>query len=362
MSEIIGNATSKQTLASSKANAVLTGFDREDADVGGKSLGILQYCHSAISGDVHQIGSDADGIYAKLTGQTHFADGTLLADRTLIQYHDAGETSFSYWRHGVLVTVTDAKRIQLAVGFDGYVGYNADGELDGTVTDVRELIVRTPLVTYLYLNATEGELVWFADERHGIVESGQTHLMAHQDDGFFISSGLDISGLVNNGATFTAIAAGAAGDEDIKMSFSDIASMKKLYKEGALAEWRITDDDNSLGIFRAGDCCYNLNTAGVWSLTPIANDYVVVMPIATNNKLAPIVMLIGQKLHLNRGEARDHAPAEYYRINAVGLPSKELRQLASIIIHNESAGQIETGANGEIYIDWKHKIPVAMFD
>lgn len=339
----------------------LTGFDREDMDIGGKSLGILQFCFSAASGEVHQIGSDETGAYTKLTGQTHFADGSILADRTLVQYHDAGETQYSYWFQGALVEVTGSKSIQLTVGFDGYVCYDSDGELDDTVTDIRELIVRRPLVAYLYLNATNNELVWYADERHGIVMSGQSHLRAHQDRGLFIGSGLNISGIVNNGTTFAAISEGGAGDEDIKMFFSEITTIPKAYKEGAAGEWRISDDDSNLGIFRSAKCCYNLNTAGTWTLQEIDGDYVIMMPIATNNKLAPTVMLVGQTLHLTRGAARDNSPAEFFRIDAAGLPGKELKPLGSMIIHNEATGQIEVGADGEIYTICKHGFPIGIF-
>ena len=347
--------------AVAKAAGTLTGFDREDMDTGGKSLGILQYCHSAASGEVHQIGSDEAGTYTLLTGQTTFADGSSLVDRTLMQYHDTGETDFSYWNSGELVTVTGAKTIQLDADFKGYIGYNDAGALDGSVTDIRNLIVRRPLIAYLYLNATSGELVWYADERHGIVMDGQTHLQQHNSTGFFVASGLDISGIVNNGETFTTISAGACGDEDIKMTFSEITTCPKLYKEGSLGEWRISDDDNSLGIFRDSKCCYNLDTAGTWSLSEINFDYVIMIHIATNNKLHPVVALVGQTLHLDRGAARDNAPAEFFRINAAGLPSHEFHPLTSIIIHDETDGQIEVGADGEIYTTCKHGFPMGIF-
>jgi len=347
--------------AIAKAASVLTGFDREDMDTGGKQNGIIQFCMDAASGDVHQIGSDEAGIYSLLTSQTTFADGTALADRTMMMYHDSGETQFSYWRHGELIEVTTAKFIQVAAGFNGYIGFDSNGDLDDSVTDVRELIIRTPLVSYLYLNDTESELVWFADERHGIVMDGQTHLQQHQKDGFFISGGLDITGLTDNGTTFTQVASGGAGDEDIKMFFSAISTAPKMYKEGAAEEWRISDDDANLGIFRDSKCSYNLDTAGTWSLEEINFDYIVMMFVATNNKLAPIVMLVGQTLHADRTIARANAPAEFQRINAAGLPSQELHAIAAVIIHDEADGQIEVGSDGEIYVRCTNGFPVQMF-
>ena len=332
-----------------KETSVITGFDREDMDVGGKSLGILQYCHNAISGEVHQIGSDEAGVYTLLTGQTHFADGTALADRTFMQYHDTNETQFSYWYHGSLVEVTGAKFIQVAVGFKGYIGYNSSGDLDDTITDVRELIVRTPLVTYLYLNAAKGTVEWFADERHGIVMDGQTHLQQHQSTGFFVGAGLDINGITNNGTIITSVDSGGCGDEDIKMFFSSVSTVPKIYMEGS--EWTITDDDNKLGIFVAAKCSYNLDTLGVWSLAEINADRVVMYLIASNNKLHPLVWLVGQELHATRGIARAKAASDYWRVVLAGLPSNEFHPVGSVILNSEVNGTAEVGADGEIWYD-----------
>ncbi len=347
--------------AIAKAAETLTGFDREAMDVGGKQNGILQYCHLASSGEIHQIGSDDAGIYTLLTSQTQFADGTALADRTLMQYHDTGETQFSYWRHGELIEVTGSKSIQLDADFSGYIGYNAAGDLDNTITNVRELLVRTPLVVYMYLNGTSDELIWYADERHGIVMDGQTHLQLHQDKGFFVSSGLEVSGIANNNSTFTSISSGGAGDEDVKMFFDTITTAPKLFKEGLNGHWRLTDDDNELGVFRDSKCCYNNENGGDWELSEINNDFVIMMPLATNNKIAPIVFLVGQTLHLNRGAARDNMPAEFYRTKTAQLPGQELAPLNSMIIHNESTGQIEIGTDGEIYTDCRQGFPMGIF-
>ena len=462
--------------------STFTGFDRESMDTGGKDTGILQYCHSAASGEIHQLASDEAGIYTLLTGETQFADGTALADRTLMQYHDTGETEFSYWRHGVLVSVTTAKFIQLAADFKGYIGYNSDGDLDDTITDIRDLIVRTPLVAYIYINSTEDELVWYADERHGIVMDGQTHLQQHQDRGFFVGSGLDITGITNNGTaladrtlmqyhdtgetefsywrhgvlvsvttakfiqlaadfkgyigynsdgdlddtitdirdlivrtplvayiyinstedelvwyaderhgivmdgqthlqqhqdrgffvgsglditgitnngtTITSVGAGGCGDEDIKMFISEATTASKMFLEGAASEWRITDDDSNLALFRTAAVVYN-DVSATPVLSAIGNARVVMTLIATNNKLNPLVWLVGQELHTTRGIARAKAASSYWRAALGGLPSNEFHPVGSVIINNESTGTAEVGAEGEIWYD--HRFSDATF-
>ena len=351
------------TAAVLKSAETLTGFDREQTnqDASQKNMGIMQYCHLASSGEIHNIGSDRTGAYTLLTGQTTFADGTALADRTIMQYHDAGETDFSYWLRGKLVTVTTAKFLQLAADFAGYIYYDEDGEIEVGETAADELIVRSALIAYIYNNPTTGELVWLADERHGIVMDGQTHLQQHTQVGFNVVAGLDISGIANNTSTFTSVSAGAGGDEDIKMVFSEITTAPKIFKESGY--WRITDDDNKLGVFRTAKCSYNdVSTPGSEVLAEINNDYVIMMPMATNNKLNPIVILVGQTLHLNRGAARQNMPAEYFRTKANGLPSHEFHPLASMIIHNESTGQIEKGADSEIYTSCVHGFPMGIFE
>jgi hypothetical protein len=83
--------------------------------------------------------------------------------------------------------------------------------------------------------------------------------------------------------------------------------------------------------------------------------------VATNNKLAPLVFLTGQELYPDRTSARQHAPAEYFRIDAAGLPSAEIKPLGSFILMNESTGQIETGLDGEIYTMCKHGFPIGIY-
>jgi len=338
-----------------------TGFDRESIDVGGKDGGIMEYCHLATSGEVHIIGSDEAGVYSLDTGRTHFADGTALVDRTMMQFKDTGKDNFSYYRHGELVTNTDAKFIQVAADFKGYLGYDSSGDLVDNITDVRELIVRTPLMGYLYLNGTEGTVEWLADERHGRVQSGQTHLMAHQDEGFFFSKGLDIHGITNNGTTWGSIDSGAAGDEDIKTVFGSVVIAPKLFMEGVANEWRFDDIDNKFGIFRDGKCCYN-NITGTPELLEINNDRVVMTLMGSNNKIHPVAWVVGQTLHATRTLARAKAASEFGRIRSDGLPSHEAHPIGSVIVNSEGSGTAEVGADTEIWYDHRQTDSTLRFE
>ncbi len=347
-------AESANVPALAEGISTLTGFDREDAENGGKSLGILEFCLNAASGEVHIIGSDKKGLYTLETGRTTFADGSALADRTLCQYHDSGEADFSYWFEGELVTVTDAKKIQVATDFEGYIYYNDAGELDTTITAAHTLIVSTALVAYLYLNGTENELVWYADERHGMVMDGQTHLAMHKDEGFFVANGLEMAQITNNDTDFDPISIGNCGDEDVKAWFETVTSTAKfLYMEGASSHWRIQTDNTKFGLVDSGNVVYN-NISGTPTLTTIGSDRVIMTFVATNNKLAPIVKHVGQTLYTTRNRARDGVQSDWWRQVLDGLPGPELQPIAAVIINNSSTGTVEEGADGETWYDMKH--------
>ncbi len=360
--EELTSGGNRQSLSASKvAQSDNSGFDRELDNRSGLELGQLEYCHNAASGVIYIIPKEGASSYSELSGQTHFSDGTILADRTIGHIPD-GNTA--YWFQGDYIEVSEAKFCQLSDDCnEHFIAYESDGELH-MQTDVQDAIIHNTLISVIANNSIENEPVWFADERHGIVMDGQTHLQQHSTQGFKHVSGKVISGLVNNGETFSSISAGTSGDEDIKMIFAEITEAKTLYRDGLNGCWRLTQTaTNLLGHFVGGKCVYNRYTIGTdtWDLAEINSDYVIMSFIATNNVFAPISRLVGQTLYANRGTARDHAPAEFVRLKTEGLPSHEYHSLVSIIIHDESDGQIETGADGEIYVDCRYGYPVQMF-
>jgi len=347
--------------ALNKMANVFTGFDREEVNEGSsKCTGILQYCHSASSGDVHNIGEDNYGTYSKLTGQTHFADGTALVDRSLMQFKAPGEDNFEYWRHGEKTINIDSKFIQLAADHDGYIGYDSSGDLSDSITDTRELIVRTPLAAYMYLNADENAVVWYGDERHGDVLSGQAHLLVHQMSklGFMVASGLGVKGLTDGVATYTGIDAGNCGDEDILMKIAALSTCPALYKDGANHYWKISDDDNKVGLFSGGNASWNDVSGASAILTSLSSgERMAINWLATNNKLAPIVRLIGQEVYTSRREAQRKRGSAFSRISIAGLPGQEVENICSSIIEN-AAGTVEAGGDNEVGYDLRQGFPI----
>jgi len=334
------------------------GFDRNDTS----TLGIIQYCEEALTGEVHRI--NEAGEYAKLTGQTHFADGTTaLADRTVAQYKSSGETDFKFFRAGVKSEISTIKTLQLPDDSAAhYIAYNSSGDLYSP-SSAKTAILEDVLVTLISRNAVTGVVNYFADERHGLVMDGQTHLLLHTAPryGFAWVEGLEISGLANNGVSFTAISAGVSGDEDIKMDHAEITHCPIVYRLGTGGELTFSPSTNDLGLFSGGKCVYNEFDGSSWGLTSIGSDYVNMSFYATNNKIHPIIRVLGQSLHPDRGEARDYMASNINDLLLNNLVSPEVYPLFTTIIHKEDKGQIEVGPEGEIYIDHRWGYPVKRF-
>ena len=339
----------------------LSGFNRLDST----SLGIIQFCYSASSGEVHQI--DEDMTYTLLTSQTTFADGvTPLADRTVAAYHSTTEDDFSYWYQGEKITVTGIKTLQIADNGGGYVYFNSDGELELASSSFSAIVLNTLLV-YLQWNTTENEFHYFADERHGITMDPITHIYNHETKGFAFASGSDITGLANNGTTFTAVEAGIFSDEDIEHVIDEVSTAPFIYREGADGQWRMSSASNALGYLPSGnDLKWNNEDSGgtgIWGLDTMVsnNDYVVYTFWQTNNALAPVVRTVGQKYFGSRSAARNELSYAVNKLKLDGLPSPEMTPIGSMILHTIASGQIEQGSDGEVWIDHRFVSPTGRF-
>jgi len=334
------------------------GFDREGA-ITSLSTGILQYCHSASSGIVYQVGSDKDGAFSELTSQTTFADGsTALADRTVALYHDPTKASFSYWFEGELIEVTGIKTYQVPVSGANYLCFNSSGDLE-IENDARTVIMHKALVALVYNNETDN--IFFADERHGLVMDGHTHLNLHQTRGFKwakAGGGCEVYGISNSATTFTKISESKYTDEDIRMSIPEITTAPFMYKNSS-GFWVLTAEDDALGHTDSGDLQYNPVAGGLSNVS--GGDYIIMSMWATNNKRYPIVKIIGQDIFTARGDARDRLSAYVTELSTDGLPAPEMIPFASYILH-ESDNGIYPGDNGELWIDCRCAFPVSKFD
>ena len=335
-----------------------TGYDLR---IGNEQMkGIMEFCVDASSGEYWSI-SELD-ISTKHTGATHFGDGTILGDRTFIHYPHGSQTHYSFYHNGTEFQKTFSTITVPNTGDKHIIVYNESGVIE-IATVVYEAIVIDVVTSVITINPSNTVKVIFANERHGVQMDGMTHMMLHSTQGATWASGLLVEGLVNNGDTFSNVTAGVFYDEDITHTISAHTLAPFMWREGAGGDWMVsTNHDNKLGYFNGTAAVkYNLNTAGTWTLESIGVDYIIVHFYASNDDEYPIVKVVGQNLYPDRGAARDAILSEIMDLAEGSLPTPEFLPLGCMIVHVEAVGQIEKGADDEIWIDYRQRFGVPRF-
>lgn len=336
----------------------LNGFDRDDTN----TLGVIQYCHDAVSGIVYNI--DEDGVLTTLTSQLYFADGvTALTNRTFAHYHSLGQSDFSFYHQGTLFTIDNLKTIQLADDSDRHViCYDSNGDLV-EVSDPENAIKYETIVTVIVNNATAGYNVWFGDERHGIVMSPDTHYYQHTAHGTAHQQGLRLQIPGTPTTDYTSVDSGVILDEDIKHTLASATSIPWMYRLGATGEWTFDGSDTAF-VFDNGTGTtwyYNEWTGSTWQLTSIgaSNQYSYVQLLATGNKRYPLIKVIGQKIWASpvtaSNEVCDYAD-EFLRGS---LPGPEIKCIALWLV--DGGGELEPGPDGEYWLDTRGTSPIKKF-
>lgn len=344
-----------------------SGFDRIDKT----TLPILEFCSFDATAYTRIYFNGTKMVSLEETGATHFSNGEPLALRTIAICDNPANNAY-YMHEGVKYEIADIlpSRLtaQAADASGGHVAYLTGDTLliahNPNRAAVRAVITRFVVVSIFTLNVEHSELLLFADEMHGFMD-GETHAHLHLTTGCQFGYGLSIFGLANNGTTYTSISEGEASDEDLDFRVEASAEHRFFYREGIAGHWRQLPKDSNIGYKVAGEVVYNHydESTGAWSLRDIDTDesgssdsgYIVMHWLLTNDgrepSLSRIVKIIGQHHYTNRTEARNHLAAEINDLETNGLPIPEMVWLYSAIIHNKSNGQIETGADGEIYVD-----------
>lgn len=330
------------------------GFDRRYPQY----MGIIECCVSAVTQTIDRI-SEA-GVWSRLTGQPIFGDGvTPLADRTLV-IRPGASGEFHVWVEGVKYTYTSAQVVSVPVPTTGVMlfYFNQSGTLSWGTPPIEGLFKKYAIVAAVTCNTNGNKKIVFRDERHGNDMDGTTHEYLHNAFGTRWVSGANVNGLIDNGTDYSTIDAGLFYDEDLPNPTASFASTPFWYREGIGGQWTSSIVQNTkLGYQVSGTTRYNLDTGGTWSLAPIGTGYVVMHIVYGGDAEFPYVKIVGQKLYASRDAARARLEAEITLLKLDGLPSPEFKFLYSMIIHNEGTGQIETGTNGEVYIDWRYNYP-----
>jgi len=254
-----------------------------------------------------------------------------------------------------------------------FIYYDATGTLVSTQTFVDEIITTFAFVSYVYWNATDNEVITFAEERHGNTMDSATHLYNHNTTGARYSSGLQVGSLLPDEsgdedihAQFS-VTSGVYYDEDLKLTAPTevvgATNIVHLYKSGPEDNfvWRKLPSNGFLVPTNPGGLAwYNQNNAGTWQLTEVSNnDFVLAHLFATNDVNNPYFLIMGEETYTTRNNAREGADVELFKITLDGLFTLEYVAVATFILQTSSgyantvSSRLRTTESGADYIDWR---------
>jgi hypothetical protein len=209
-------------------------------------------------------------------------------------------------------------------------------------------------VSYVYWNTDNNQVVYQAEERHGIKMDSATHLYLHRVFGAQYISGLGLTynSLIGNGSTDIdakiAISDGLIFDEDDQINIShssnpNINNYEQIlsptgqipifYKDGAAGGWKYSGPTN-YPVKTGTSAQYNQYTGGSWTTTNAGNaKFVATWIVATNNMLYPIIGIMGQEVDDNIGQADTDNLWE--NLDLTDLPVVEMRPLYRLIFETD---------------------------
>ena len=210
-------------------------------------------------------------------------------------------------------------------------------------------------VSYVYWNTDNNQVVYQAEERHGIKMDSATHLYLHRVFGAQYISGLGLTynSLIGNGSTDIdakiAIADGLIFDEDDQINIShssnpNINNYEQIlsptgqipifYKDGASGGWKYSGPTN-YPVKTGTSAQYNQYTGGSWTTTNAGNSkFIATWIVATNNMLYPIIGIMGQEVDDNIGQA--DLGNLWENLDLTSLPIVEMRPLYRLIFETDS--------------------------
>ncbi len=327
---------------------------------------------------------------AVMTGFLNSADSTISRTDGSREFKiQPAVSSYQFYSNGVLYTKNAAltKNWPDTEGIH-YFYFDANGDLQTTMTFSNDLILKYAIIAILYWDAANSASIMFCEERHGLVMSSQSHLHLHLSLGCQWKSGLGLTSIIADGdgsldthAQF-AVADGAVRDEDIEVAIADgspqdlspIAKIPVYWRSGANGYWRRKTADNFPFIESGsggyvgvnGRMAYNQWTGAVWQLTEAGQTQCVnVHYFGTNNISEPFIAILGQQVYANAGDARIGAQTEIASLLLGALPAAEFSAIATVIFQtsttygNSVKTRIRKTDTGADYIDFRKRNPAA---
>lgn len=264
------------------------------------------------------------------------------------------------------VVFTDTEGIHVVY----YDGSTLTALANPTAAQVDSVIRAKAIVAYFYWDATNSEVNYFGDERHGISMSPETHSYLHFTRGFQYLSGLAVGDIIadddaaSDASAQFSVSSGFATDEDLITSYSAIGSTTGLpiyYLDGANGNLRRdTNAGFSVLTTGTGKLAYNEWTGATWQLTEVANrDFVLYHVFAVNGYTGKDqqISVVGQNDYATITLARAGAQTEIASLLTM-LPGEEIVPVATIIFETRDAwtnavkATIRSTDTGEDYVNW----------
>ena len=284
--------------------------------------------------------------------------------------------SFSYYNLSTLYTVSAVDSVVFP-DTEGPHFFYYDGATLSTVDSFTPaLITDYALVAVIYWNATDNELTYFGDERHGATMDSATHAYNHLTFGTRYGGGLTLQSVTADGSGDDDISAqievedGTIWDEDIQVTITDgmpqqlalPAEIPVLYRSGAAGDWkRTTADEFPITNTGSGRMAWNEFTGGVWQLTEVGNNkFALAHLYATPDLNAPILAIVGRAEYATKNTAREGATTEVPEALAGAIDdiSPEYIPIATLIYETSNAytnqvkARVVSTDTGDDYISW----------
>lgn len=288
-------------------------------------------------------------------------------------------SEYVIWSNNTKFTKGDAENINIPdVEGTVLIYFDDNGDL-ATTSDTSEenLFKRWALIAVISWDVTNQVQIYFGEERHGIVMSPDTTFYLHRtvgarlahEPGFALSGFTIDTGDADIDAQF-AVAGGDYYNEDILLQYtssvpqaiSPIVNAPVYFLDGSGPVFRkSTTTAFPVKPFIGGSSrlAFNLDTAGTWSQSEVANNDFVLCHIFTTNEVdEPIIAVQGQASYSILADAQDGAETELLSL-AIFIPTNEIIPIATVIYQSSTGmtntvkGAVVLNADGTEYIDWR---------
>jgi hypothetical protein len=344
-------------------NTVVSGVDPTDPGhlVTKRYVGVLEDAVDDLY-DIHYDMQEPTGFFNRTDSVISFDDGSLMLTISGAEYE--------FYTIGVKHTKNGAESIAIT-DVEGlhHIYYDTDGIIQHTTVFTDDIILRYAYIAGVYWDATNKKHLLLAEERHGFVMDGGTHLYLHTTIGAVYDNGLGLTSIVSNGNgnldTHAQLGYGSGRfwDEDIDINITGAVAPAQIpvyYKEGIVPVWR-ADVANSFPVKSTGTrLAYNSSPGGVWGQTEASNqDFVLCHLFATNDANRPIIAIQGEAIYTNISAAQIGANDEMLSLTTGGMPVKEFIPIATVIYQTSSTysnsvnARVRPTSEGADYVDWR---------